>query len=67
MRKIKEEIGWKEERFTLLDKVDQNRMADAEMEAELQGLQAGEESADRRWLFGGFVAATRRPGSKWNR
>ena len=37
---------WKEERFGLLaDKVDKNTMADAEMEAELQGLQAGE---DRR-------------------
>ena len=35
---------WKEERFTLLsDNVDKNTMADAEMEAELQGLQAGEE------------------------
>ena len=44
MRKITEEIEWKEERFTqLADKVDKNRMADAEMEAELQGLQAGEE------------------------
>ena len=37
MWKIKQEIEWKEERFTLLaDKVDKNRMADAEMEAELQ-------------------------------
>ena len=36
--------AWKEERFRLLsDKVGKNRMADAEMEAELQGLQAGEE------------------------
>ena len=34
MRKIEEEIDWKEERFRLLsDKVDKNRMADAEMEA----------------------------------
>ena len=44
MLKIREEIGWKEERFRLLsDKVDKNIMEDAEMEAELQGLQAGEE------------------------
>ena len=44
MRNIREEIEWKEERFTLLaDKVDKNKMADAETEAELQGLQAGEE------------------------
>ena len=44
MRKIREEIIWKEERFRLLsDKFDKNRVADAEMEAELQGLQAGEE------------------------
>ena len=44
MRKLREEIEWKEERFTLLsDKVDTNTMADAEMEAALQGLQAGEE------------------------
>ena len=42
-RKIKEEIDWKEERFRLSDKVDKNRMTDAEMETELQGLQAGEE------------------------
>ena len=44
MRKIREEIDWKEGRFRLLsDKVDKNRMADAEMEAELLGLHAGEE------------------------
>ena len=37
MRKFREEIDWKEGRFRLLsDKVDKNRMADAEMEAELQ-------------------------------
>ena len=43
IRNISEEIEWKEERFTqLADKVDQNRMADAEMEAGLQGLQVGE-------------------------
>ena len=43
MRKTREEIDKKEERFRLLsDKVDKNRTADAEMEAELQGLQAGE-------------------------
>ena len=44
MRKIREEIVWKEERFTLLsDKADKNIMESAEMEAEHQGLQAGEE------------------------
>ena len=45
MRRIRrEEIDRKEERFRLLsDKVGKNRMADAEMAAELQGLQAGEE------------------------
>ena len=44
MRTIREEIDRKEERFRLRsDKVHKNRMADAEMEAELQGLQAGEE------------------------
>ena len=43
MRKIIEEIEWKEERFTQLpDKVDKNTMAGAKTEAELQGLQAGE-------------------------
>ena len=37
MRKIREEIDRKEERFRLLsDKVDKNRMTDAEMEAEVQ-------------------------------
>ena len=42
MWKIREGIEWKEERLTLLsDKVDKNTTA-AEMEAELQGLQAGE-------------------------
>ena len=42
--KPREEIEWKEERFTqLADKVDKNRMADAEMETELHVLQAGEE------------------------
>ena len=31
MRKIRKEIAWKEERFTLLsDKVDKNTMADAQ-------------------------------------
>ena len=44
MRKLREEIEWREERFTLLsDNVHKNTMADAEMEAKLQGLQAGEE------------------------
>ena len=44
MRKLREEIECKEECFSLLaDKVDKNTMADAETQAELQGLQAGEE------------------------
>ena len=44
MQKLREEIDWEEGRFLLLsDKVDKHRMAGAEMEAELQGLQAGEE------------------------
>ena len=43
-RKIREDIDRKEERFRLLsDKVDKYRMVDAELEAELQQLQAGEE------------------------
>ena len=44
MRKIREEITQKEERLLLLsDKVDKNEMAETELEAALQGLQAGEE------------------------
>ena len=44
MRKIREEIDRNEERFRQLsDKVDKNKMVDAEMAAELQGLQTGEE------------------------
>ena len=44
MRKIREEIDWKEEHFHLLSgKVGKNRIAGKEMEAELHGLQAGEE------------------------
>ena len=44
MQSIREEIDRKEERFRQLsDKVDKNKMVDAEMAAELQGLQAGEE------------------------
>ena len=44
MRKIKEENDRNEERFwQLSDKVDKNKMSDAEMAAELQRLQAGEE------------------------
>ena len=44
MRKIREEVDRKEERSRLLsNKVDKNKMADAEMAAELQCLQAGEE------------------------
>ena len=38
------DINQKEARFRLLsDKVDKNRMAEAELEAELRGLQAGSE------------------------
>ena len=44
MQSVREEIDRKEERFRQLsDKVDKNKMVDAEMAAELQGLQAGEE------------------------
>ena len=44
MRKLQEELNQKEERTLFLsNKVDKNKMADAEMAAELQGLQAGEE------------------------
>ena len=44
MRKLQEELKRKEERILFLsDKVDENKMADAEMAAESQGLQAGEE------------------------
>ena len=44
MRKIRWEIDRNEERLRhLSDKVDKYRMVDAEMAAELQGLQAGEE------------------------
>ena len=45
MRRIREEINRNEERFRQLsDKVDKNIITDAEMAAELQGLQAGEET-----------------------
>ena len=44
MRKLRDEFKQKEERNLFLsDKVEKNRMADADMAAELQGLQAGEE------------------------
>ena len=44
MRKIREDIILKEERILLLsDKVAKHEVAEAEMEAELQGLQRGEE------------------------
>ena len=44
MRKIRQETGRNEERVRQLsNKVDKNKMADAEMVAELQSLQAGEE------------------------
>ena len=43
MRKIREEIDCKERFRHLSDKVDKYRMVDAEMAAELQGLQAGKE------------------------
>ena len=42
--KLREDVKQKGERlFLLSDKVERNKMADAEMAAELQGLQAGEE------------------------
>ena len=44
MRKLQEELKQKEERISLLSNgVEKNKMADAEMAAELQSLQAGEE------------------------
>ena len=44
MRKIREEIDRNEERFRQQShKVDKNKMVDADMAAEIQGLQAGEE------------------------
>ena len=44
MRKLQEELKQKGERILFLsNKVDKNKMADAEMAAELQSLQAGEE------------------------
>ena len=44
MRKLQEELKQKEERILLLsNNVDQNKMADPEIAAELQSLQAGEE------------------------
>ena len=44
MRKLQEELRQKEERIlSLSNKVDKNEMSDAEMAAELQSLQAGEE------------------------
>ena len=46
LRKIKEEIGWKEERFTLLaDKVDKKRMAGTASRRRQKRLQC---IADRR-------------------
>ena len=44
VRKLREDVKQEEERiFFLSDKVEKNKMADAEMAAELQGLQAGGE------------------------
>ena len=44
MRKLQEELMQKKERIFLLSNgVEKNKMADAEMAAELQSLQAGEE------------------------
>ena len=63
MRSIREEIDWKEERFRLLsDKVDINRLADAEMEAELQGLIEVVAMQRKR-----FIAAWRRWWSRFLR
>ena len=66
MRKIREEIVWKEKRFTLLsDKVDKNTMADAEMEAELEGLQCKlEKKGEAAMLRRQEIAAWRPCGSK---
>ena len=73
MRKIREDIDRKEERFRLLsDKVDKNRMADAEMEAEHEGLQAGEERRGSNASQTGNCCMEKawqhfnRPGSKSN-
>ena len=47
MRKLQEELKQKEERILFQsNKVDKNKVADAEMAAELQSLQAGEERRD---------------------
>ena len=44
MRKLREDVKQKEEHILFLpDKVEKNRMADADTAAELQGSQAGEE------------------------
>ena len=44
VRKLRDEVKQKEERILFLpDKVEKNRIADADMAAELQVLQSGEE------------------------
>ena len=64
MRKLRNEVKQKEERILFLSgKVEKNKMADADVGAELQGLQAGEErrgsnaSQTGDSCFGGLMAA----------
>ena len=65
MRKLREEDKQKEERILFLsDKVEKNRMAVADMAAELQGLQAGEEKEGAAMLRRQEIAAWRPYGSK---
>ena len=59
-RKIREETDRNEERFRQLsDNVDQNKMVDAEMAAELQGLQAEERRGSNASQAVGFCMETR--------
>ena len=68
MRKIREEKDRSEERFRKLsDKVDKNKMVDAEVAAELQGLQAGEERRGSGLLLGDDVGTVFRYGSESSR
>ena len=61
MRRVREEINRNEERFRQLsDKVEKNTMTDAEMAAELRGLQAGREEK-RQQCFAKQVTAVWRP------
>ena len=57
MRRAREDITRKEERLLLLsDNVDKHQMAEAELEAELRGLQAGEERRGSNSQFVDTVA-----------